>query len=108
MDFIRQNYNLPDWFEIHDIDFLRFYCRKNDDPEIILDDNRFNAFSTYLAYLYSIYCNRGLDDNRGNLSQSEIEDILTIRICDYKWDGIFTHSEPKYDIHSKDFILQKK
>ena len=42
MDFIRQNYKLPDWFEIHDIDFLRFYCIKNDDPEIILDDNRFN------------------------------------------------------------------
>ena len=82
MDFIRQNYKLPDWFEIHDIDLLRFYCTKNDDPEIILDDNRFNAFSTYLGYLYSIYRNRALDDYMGDLSQSEIEDILTIRICD--------------------------
>jgi hypothetical protein len=104
MNFIRQNYKLPDWFEVHDIDWRRFYCVKND--ERIEDDKRFDAFKRYLKLLDYVYHNREYDI-RWDLSQSDIDDILTIRICDYSWDGAFTWSQPKYDKTSTSFILEK-
>ena len=107
MNFIRENYKLPDWFEVHDIDWQRFECRKNDhNREIIEDDKRFKPFYRYLAFLDFIYHNREYDI-RWDLSQSEIDDILTIRICDYSWEGAFTWSRPKYDKTNTSFILEK-
>jgi len=101
MNFIQKNYKLPEWFEVNDIDWLRFYTD---------GDERLEAFRKYLNFLYYHVLNNKDYYNKNrteDLSENEINDILTIKICDYDWNSHFQCIEPEYDKADDSLILQK-
>jgi hypothetical protein len=73
---------------------------------IFYGDKRFETFRKYLSFLYNIqemYDMNSIED----LTENEMNDILTIKVCDYDWKDIYQNYQPKYDKTSDSFILQK-
>ena len=123
-EYISQNYVLPVWFDIEDIDWVRYYPTKNkiiyfknkkvtfDNNtkdkysnslyEYVYDDEKVNIydiFSNYLYYLNTLHF-------KSDISNEDMQKLLTIKICDYYWD--FMWSTPEYDTNSEEFLLQRK
>jgi len=117
---ISENYVLPNWFVYNDIDWVRYYPLKNgkmyirdtqreiyirtkkDEEDYICDDEKVNTykiFVKYLAYL-NMYSNTDTD-----LTDEEIQILLSIKICDYDW--LFQWSVPEYDKNNEELLLQK-
>ena len=102
MNFIEKNYKLPEWFEVNDIDWQKLYHHGG--------DKRLESFIKYLEFLYYHVLNDKYYYNRNktkDLSENQINDILTIKICDYDWTKDFQYHEPKYDKANDSFILEK-
>lgn len=116
-EFLRNNYTLPVWFPVHDIDWQRYSAFKNgkaivkenkkSDKDVIKSNElywRFETFSNYLWYLYR----KDIDDDfecARDLTAFEMNDILKIRVCDFDW--YFTYYNPVYDMNSSKPILTK-
>lgn len=101
MNFIQKNYKLPEWFEVNGIDWQRLYH---------YGDKRLESFIIYLEFLYYHVLNDQdyYDRNKTkDLSENQINDILTIKICDYEWSEHFWHDNVEYDNTNDSFILEK-
>jgi hypothetical protein len=120
LKYISENYSLPKWFNIGDIDWLRYYPSKNGKiyeyntkrtiakmikeekqgfTVNIYDDEKVEIHKIFVKYL--AYVNDMSLDN--DLTDEEIKKLLSIKICDYDW--LFMWSDPDYDKNSEELLL---
>ena len=126
-EYLYKNFKLPSWFNHNDIDWLRYYPTKDDKTydytikrtiyrmiqeekqgfsKYIYDDEKVNIHKIFVKYL--IYLNMDLDVRttlNTDLTEEEIKQLLSIKVCDYDW--LFMWSVPEYDKNSEVLLIQK-
>lgn len=96
--FLLRFYELPEWFDHQDIDWIRYYGSKN-----------FNTLNNEQQIIFDIFRNYLSVRNdfipRTDLTSDEMKQLLNIKICDFDW--WFMWSNPVFDSESEEFIIQK-
>ena len=99
---IKNNYQVPDWFDTRDIDFHRYSPYKNG-IAIYAENKRTsnnNIYSDVLYRKFNLFCNylgilNGWFLNNKDFTDEDLDLLLSIKISDYDWK--FMWGNPVFD-----------